>query len=267
MLVEPPNEAQGLIASTGPAFPADHYLVVANGYFEAGVYARAAEVCERGVREHPTDPCLWDRLGMARWAVGEWAAAATALRTAEQFAPLRPLARLALADAERGRGRTRAAVRQLTVLATARGMTADLLSAVARRLFEVGTYRRAERVWRRVIRRRPRWADAHYQLASCLSAQRVAPEELFEPLNEAAQLAPDEPKYALALANAWVAAGSPCDAAEVLTTVNPRRVHCPDCRRRAADVFRDVGDDASAAAWEATERNAESDFPFPEAGR
>lgn len=255
------------VCADGATFPADHYLAVANGYFEAGAYPRAAEVCERGVSEHPTSPCLWDRLGMARWAVGEWRAAAIALRIAGQLAPLRPLARLALADAELGRGRTRAAVRQLTVLATARGMTADLLSAVARRLFEAGAYRRAERAWRRVIRRRPRWAAAHFQLATCLGARNAAPEELFEPLNEATLLAPDEPRYALALANAWVAAGSPCDAAEVLATINPCRVDCPACRRRAVGVFRDVGDEASAATWEAANPQAESEFPIFEGGR
>jgi tetratricopeptide (TPR) repeat protein len=136
------------------------------------------------------------------------------------------------------------------------------LANAAGRLFRAGEYRRAERAWRRVLRRRPRWADAHYQLAACLRAQDADPEVLFLPLHEAAMLDPAEPKYALALANVWLDAGSPCDAAEVLATIDPARVSCPCCCRRAAAVFRDLGDEASATAWETGTATESIPTPF-----
>jgi hypothetical protein len=37
----------------------------------------------------------------------------------------------------------------------------ETLANVAKELYRAGEYRRAERAWRRVLRRRPRWAEAH----------------------------------------------------------------------------------------------------------
>jgi Flp pilus assembly protein TadD len=234
-----------------PTFAADHYLAVAVSYFDTGAFARCAEACRRGVREHPTDARLWDRLGVAAWALDDWPTVAEALPAADRLTPLRPLARLALADAYLALGRPLEAARVLDPLIEPGACDAEMLANAAGRLFRAGEYRRAERAWRRVLRRRPRWAEAHYHLAACLWAQDADPEVLFLPLHEAATLDPAEPKYAFALANTWLDAGSPCDAAEVLATIDPCRVSCPCCRLRAAAVFRDLGDELSAAAWEA----------------
>jgi tetratricopeptide (TPR) repeat protein len=234
-----------------PPFDADHYLAVAASYFDTGAFARCVEACRRGVAEHPADARLWDRLGIAAWALDDWPAVAEALEAAGRLTPRRPLARLALADAYLGLGRRADAVRELVALTEPRACDTEMLANAAGRLFRAGEYRRAERAWRRVLRRRPRWAEAHYQLAACLWALEADPEVLFLPLHEAVMLAPDEPKYALALANVWLEAGSPCDAAEVLATVDPDKVDCSCCRVRAVAVLRDVGDLVTAALWEA----------------
>jgi Flp pilus assembly protein TadD len=151
-----------------PTFDADHYLAVAASYFDNGAFARCVEACRRGVAEHPADARLWDRLGVAAWALDDWPAVAGALEAAGRLTPLRPLARLALADAYLALDRRADAVRELTALAEPGACDAEMLANAAGRLFRAGEYRRAERAWRRVLRRRPRWAEAHYHLAACL---------------------------------------------------------------------------------------------------
>jgi cytochrome c-type biogenesis protein CcmH/NrfG len=235
-----------------PTYDSEHYLAVAAGYFNTGEFVRCAEVCQRGIAEHPGVVRIWDQLGMMAWALEDWSTVVDAMTTVSLLASPRPLARLVLADAYLALGQPDVAVSVLSTLVEADECDLDLLGATAGRLFRAGAYRTAVQLWRRLLRQRPQWAEAHYQLAACLWALDAEPEDLLDPLHEAALLAPEEPRYALALAHVWRDIGSPCDAAEVLATVDPTRIDCPACRLRAAGMFRDVGDIQTATTWEAT---------------
>lgn len=234
--------------TTIPALDAGQYLAVADAHANAAAWTHAAEVSLRAVTDHPTDARLWAVLGTAAWALDDWPTARHALETADLYGPLRPLARLALADAYLALGRPEEAVPVLTFLTEPGRCGTDLLPYVAGRLFRAGVYETAANVCRRVIRTRPRWAEGYYQYAACLWALDAGGEDLFVPLYEAVVLAPGEPKYALALADVWVGAGCPAEAAAVLASVDPGHVAWPGSLLRMAAVFQSAGVDGRASA-------------------
>ncbi|OWK45060.1 tetratricopeptide repeat protein [Fimbriiglobus ruber] len=233
------------------AYAAEHYLTVADSYADAGAFDRAVAVARRGVGDHPDDGRLWERLGVAAWACGDFPTAVHALETAEFLVPLRPLARLALTDAYLARGEVRSARRVLRTLDGAPDVGGDLIPHVAGRLFRAGAHTQAARIWRGLLRQNPGYAEGHYRYALCLWALNAEPEDLFIPLHEAVRLAPDVPTYALTLANVWVGVGSPRDAARILAGVDPVAVVCTGCLTRMTTVFRNAGDFDRAVACEA----------------
>lgn len=230
-------------------FDIGHYVSVAAGYLKTGNPEKAAEVAVRGLTEYPEQVDLLLLLGKSRYFTGAWAPGLEALEQAAAIAPLSAVARLALAECYLGLGQLEPAQCELKFLCERGKSTAELWPGLADALYRSGLHRRAAKVWNRLRKGDPTNADAHYRYALCLHELGADPEDLFEPLHEAAMLRPDVPGYRVRLAEAWAQLEEFSEAVEELAELDLEAIECECCLQRGARLYLAAGLEDQAALW------------------
>ncbi len=219
---------------------ADNPFLAAVRLFDAGRFAEAADYARDRLRELPDDGNLMQVYGTACCRLGNHAEAREALERASALVPLHPLARCALADAYARAGPEDLAALLYEFLGE-REESSAMWPATAARLGALGRYESALEVCRRIVEREPNH-QALFGVAYYLERLGAPPEEIIPHLAMAMDLAPHLLGYRVSLALAWVRAGSPEMARDLLAVVPLDDVCCQHGLRRALEVFRQVGD-------------------------
>jgi tetratricopeptide (TPR) repeat protein len=225
-------------------------MTAANDRFERGAELlrgrrfREADCCAReGLRDCPDDGRLWQLHGTARWALGDYLGACSALETASALRPLYPLARCALADAYVRTGRSEVARVIYRHLAEGDGCPTELLPKVVAGLGQLEEYEPALKVCRRLVDRNPSHHAAFFGIAYYLALLDSPPGPVLEALHRAFDLAPHVLVYRLNLAWLLAGVGQGENAYALLCAVPVEEVSCPFWLRRMLAVFETAGDE------------------------
>jgi hypothetical protein len=149
---------------------------------------------------------------------------------------------LALADLSLDFGKRRSAAVELLFLAEPSRCPTPLLPDLARLLGELGAYRSAFKVCRRLTQLRSWYHPAYYGMAHYLVKLHKPIGKVIRHLRRAVELAPRTVPYRLALADALANAGRYEEACAVVRLVPAAAVRCAACLERLLDAAEEAGD-------------------------
>jgi tetratricopeptide (TPR) repeat protein len=209
-------------------------------------FPEAADAARAGLGHRPEDGRLWQVLGVALWANKDAGLALDVLETATTLAPLRPVARRALADCYVQAGKKELAVLVYRHLIDAGDCPSALLPGVAAALNSLGEYLLALTACRTLADREPEHHQAFFGIAYYLSRLGAPPCAVVAPLAMAMDLAPGVLHYRLNLAFAWADLGNFVKARDLLTPVAVEEVRSPCWLLRMRNIFERAGEHQKA---------------------
>lgn len=209
---------------------------------KSGQLEQAAALAAEGVCEFPDDGSLWELLGVAHQRTGESQLAREALEMATLLKPLDIGARFCLAEAYAATGSREMAVFVYRLVSDNPQTPIWLLPKVASHLGELEEFAHALGVCQLIVERDATRHEAHFGIGFYLRRLGMSTDLVIEAITHAFELASDVPLYRVVLASLLREIGRNDEAYEMLRSLPPGSVNCPDSLHRMMLVFHSVND-------------------------
>lgn len=209
---------------------------------KTGQIEQAAELAASGVCEFPEDGPLWELLGVAHQRSGQPELAREALEMATILKPLDIGARFCLAEAYAATGFRDMAIFVFRMVSDDPRTPIWLLPKVASQLGELDAFPHALGVCQLIVERDADRHEAHFGIGFYLRRLDVSTTRVMQSVARAHELAPEIPLYRIVYASLLRELGQDEEAYELLRSLPPGAVRCPDSLRRMMQVFHTAKD-------------------------
>jgi len=217
--------------------------------YNADEFSRARELLQQELDQNDTDGRNWELLGLIEYAERNVAATVDALERASLLVPLRPAARLALANAYAEAGHEQLSRELLAERISDSDLCAPLLLQVAASLDLLGEPTQAIRACRAAQQADPDHAQTYYDMGY-YAAHAGYPANVTESLaRRAISLDPENACFRVGLATMLLSADRDREAYELVRQFSARQIEditCTCCLRRVARLIACEGNEPLA---------------------
>lgn len=212
-------------------------LPLAAASFDRGEYRAALAHLDRVSPAEASPGFVLLCRGLTHWAAEDFARGAADLEQAELQVPLPQPAYCVLAECHLRLGRRHPARAVLVNMVPNETLPDEVLGPLARGLFFAAEYERSMFVCRLAARRYPEADEPLWWLAQNLAALDRPPFRRLSILLKARRLAPEDGRYAKALAFLYADLGDFKLARQYALTIPPEWLECVACRARVRSIF------------------------------